>query len=87
MQLIDECEQFKRKEYSGTLGYIDQQGDFTLSVLIRTLVYNSKTKRLSFAVGSAITHLCDPEKEYEECMLKAGALLKAVNGTILSPAS
>lgn len=82
MQLSDEYEQFKRKEYSGTLGYIDQKGDFTLSVLIRTLVYDSKTKRLSFAVGSAITHLCEPEKEYEECLLKANALLQAVNGSI-----
>ncbi len=82
MQLINEYEQFKRKEYSGALGYIDQKGDFTLSVLIRTLVYDTKTKRLSFGVGSAITHLCDPEKEYEECLLKAKALLKAVNGTI-----
>lgn len=82
MQLSDEFEQFKRKEYSGALGYVDEKGDFTLSVLIRTLVYNSRTKRLSFAVGSAITHLCDPEKEYEECLLKASALLKAVNGSI-----
>jgi para-aminobenzoate synthetase component 1 len=82
MQLINEYEQFKRKEYSGALGYIDQNGDFTLSVLIRTLVYNEKTKRLSFGVGSAITHLCDPEKEYEECLLKAKALLAAVNGSI-----
>ncbi len=82
MQLIEEFEQFKRKEYSGTLGYIDENGDLTLSVLIRTLVYNTKTKRLSFAVGSAITHLCDPEKEYDECLLKAKALLKAINGSI-----
>jgi para-aminobenzoate synthetase component 1 len=82
MQLIDEYEQFKRKEYSGALGYVDEKGDFTLSVLIRTIVYNSNTKRLSFAVGSAITHLCDPEKEYEECLLKAKALLTAINGSI-----
>lgn len=87
MQLTDEFEQFKRKEYSGTLGYIDEEGNFTLSVLIRTIVYNSKTKRLSFGVGSAITHLCEPEKEYEECLLKAKALLKAINGSILSPVS
>ena len=83
MQLIDDYEQFKRKEYSGALGYINEEGDFTLSVLIRTIVYNSKTNRLSFGVGSAITHLCDPEKEYEECLLKANALLKAINGIIL----
>ncbi|MDZ4664735.1 MAG: anthranilate synthase component I family protein [Bacteroidota bacterium] len=82
MQLIEEFEQFKRKEYSGTLGYINKNGDFILSVLIRTIIYNAKTKRLSFAVGSAITHLCDPEKEYEECLLKAKALLKAINGVI-----
>jgi para-aminobenzoate synthetase component 1 len=87
MQLSEEFEQFCRKEYSGALGYVDQRNDFTLSVLIRTVVYNAKTKRLSFAVGSAITHLCDPEKEYEECLLKAKALLKAINGTILSPVS
>jgi para-aminobenzoate synthetase component 1 len=82
MELIDSHEQFKRNAYSGTLGYINEAGDFTLSVLIRSLVYNSKTKTLSFAVGSAITNLCDPEEEYSECLLKAQALLKAVNGTI-----
>lgn len=82
MELIDETEQFKRKEYSGALGYIDSNGDFDLSVLIRTIVYDQKTKRLSFAVGSAITHLCDAEAEYEECLLKANALIKAINGFI-----
>lgn len=82
MQLIEEFEQFKRKEYSGAMGYVDEKGDFIFSVLIRTLIYNTKTKRLSFAVGSAITHLCDAEKEYEECLLKAKALLKAINGSI-----
>lgn len=82
MELIDENEQFKRKEYSGALGYIDEQGNFDLSVLIRTIVYDQKTKRLSFAVGSAITHMCDAEAEYEECLLKANALIKAINGVI-----
>jgi para-aminobenzoate synthetase component 1 len=82
MALIDSHEQFSRSAYSGTLGYIKPNGDFTLSVLIRTLVYDEKTKTLSFAVGSAITHLCDPEEEYKECLLKAQGMLKAVNGVI-----
>lgn len=82
MELIDETEQFKRKEYSGAIGVIDQNGNFNLSVLIRTIVYDQQTKRLSFAVGSAITHLCDPEAEYDECLLKANALIKAINGFI-----
>jgi para-aminobenzoate synthetase component 1 len=82
MELIDDTEQFKRKEYSGALGVIDQSGNFNLSVLIRTIIYDQQTKRLSFAVGSAITHMCDPEAEYEECLLKANALIKAINGII-----
>jgi para-aminobenzoate synthetase component 1 len=82
IQLIDEFEQFKRKEYSGAFGYINEEGDFKLSVLIRTIVYDSKSKRLSFAVGSAITHLCDAEAEYEECLLKAKALINSIKGLI-----
>lgn len=83
MNLIDEVEDFERKYYSGAMGIIDEDEDFELSVNIRSIFYNQKTKRLSIAVGSAITHLCDPEKEYEECLLKAEALLKALNATII----
>ena len=82
MQLIDEFENFERNFYSGAMGIIDEKEDFTLAVNIRSIFYNQKTKRLSIAVGSAITHLCDPEKEYEECLLKANALLKALNAKI-----
>ncbi len=82
MELINEYEQFARNNYSGSLGFIESNDNFKLSVLIRSVFYNLKTKRLSIAVGSAITHLCNPEAEYEECLLKADALLKALNGTI-----
>jgi para-aminobenzoate synthetase component I len=54
-----------------------------LSVTIRSIFYNIKTKRLSIAVGGAITYLSDPEKEYEECLLKASALLKVLNAKIV----
>jgi len=82
MELIDDYEDFVRDAYSGAIGFIDSSGNFTLSVLIRSIFYNIKTKRLSFCVGSAITHLCDPEKEYEECLLKAEAMLKALKGVL-----
>ena len=82
MQLIDEFEDFDRNFYSGAMGVIDENEDFTLAVNIRCIFYNQKTKRLSIAVGSAITHLCEPEKEYDECLLKANALLKALNARI-----
>jgi para-aminobenzoate synthetase component 1 len=82
MQLIDEFEGFDRNFYSGAMGVIDENEDFTLAVNIRCIFYNQKTKRLSIAVGSAITHLCEPQKEYDECLLKANALLQALNATI-----
>lgn len=82
MQLIDEFEDFERNFYSGAIGVIDENEDFTLAVNIRSIFYNQKTNRLSIAVGSAVTYLCEPEKEYDECLLKANALLKALNARI-----
>jgi para-aminobenzoate synthetase component I len=82
MNLIDKFENFERNYYSGAMGLIQPNGDFELSVNIRCIFYNEKTKRISIAVGSAITHLCDPEKEYEECLLKAQALLRALNAKL-----
>ncbi len=82
MQLIDEFEDFERNFYSGAMGVINKKEDFTLAVNIRSIFYNQKTKRLSIAVGSAITYLCEPEKEYDECLLKANAMLTALNGII-----
>jgi para-aminobenzoate synthetase component I len=82
MNLISSTENFDRNYYSGAMGFVQPNGDFELSVVIRSIFYNSATRYLSFAVGSAITHLCDPEKEYEECLLKAKALLEALNAEI-----
>jgi len=82
MQLIDEFEENARGIFSGSIGYMDPCGDMDMNVVIRTLVYNKKTKYLSLSVGSAITIDADPEKEYEECMLKITPMLRAlgVNG-------
>ncbi len=82
MQLIDEAENSKRQIYSGSIGYVLPNGDFDLNVVIRTMIYDKKNKYLSFMVGSAITAASDPEKEHEECLIKASAMLKAINGTL-----
>ena len=78
MQLISEYEMTKRGLYSGTVGYITPDGDFDFCVVIRSLLYNSDNRYLSFQTGSAITHDSIPEKEYEESMLKAKALIAAL---------
>jgi len=74
MQLIDQYEQSKRGIFSGTVGYISPEKDFDFNVVIRSLMYNQTDQYLSYQVGSAITAKSDPEKEYEECLLKANAI-------------
>ncbi len=79
MQLIEKHEAFKRGIYSGSIGYIDPSGDFDFNVIIRTLIYNKKKKYLSCPVGGAITINSDPEKEYEECLIKVKGILDKMN--------
>ncbi len=74
MELIEQYEDAKRGLYSGTVGYIKSNGDFDFNVVIRSILYNSSSKKISYFVGGAITSLSDPEKEYDECLLKAKAI-------------
>ncbi|MEO5675183.1 MAG: anthranilate synthase component I family protein, partial [Chitinophagales bacterium] len=78
MQLIDKYEKVKRGLFSGSAGYITPGGDFDFNVVIRSLLYNRESRYLSFQTGSAITHDCNPEKEYEECLLKAQAIMSTL---------
>jgi para-aminobenzoate synthetase component 1 len=79
MQLIDEYELYNRGPYSGALGYMTEKGDFDLSVLIRSIFYDEQKQYLSFTVGSAITAMCNAEDEYEECLLKAKAMIQVLS--------
>ena len=85
MELIEQYENSKRGLYSGTVGYIKPNGDFDFNVVIRSILYNRSTKKMSYFVGSAITHLSDPEKEYEECLLKAKAINEVLNKSLPNP--
>lgn len=78
MKLIDQFEDFKRGIYSGSIGYFTPNGDFDFNVIIRSIIYDDVTKEISCPVGSAITYYCDPEKEYEECLLKVETMRKAL---------
>ena len=74
MKIIEELESFKRGLYSGAVGYFTPQGDFDFNVVIRSILYNATKKYVSYSVGGAITAQAIPEKEYEECLLKAKAM-------------
>lgn len=79
MQLIEKYENFKRGVFSGTIGYINPNGDFEFNVVIRTLLYNHNKQVLSCGVGGAITIHSDPEKEYQECLTKVGKIFEGLN--------
>jgi len=74
MKIIENLEETKRGLYSGAVGYFTPEGDFDFNVVIRSILYNQENQYVSFSVGSAITAQSIPEKEYEECLLKAKAM-------------
>ncbi len=78
MQLIEYYEAFKRSIFSGAIGYITPWQDFDFNVVIRSFLYNLTTGKLTLPVGSAITYDADPDKEYEECMLKIEKLKRCL---------
>ncbi len=78
MNIIEDLEVSARGLYSGALGYIKPSGDFDFNVVIRSLIYDTNTKYLSFHVGSAITSKSKILNEYDECLLKAEAMISVL---------
>jgi len=78
VELIARYERSRRGLFSGAVGYITPEGDFDFNVVIRSLLYNSQTHYLSYQVGSGITFYSDPAAEYEECLVKAAGIRKAL---------
>jgi para-aminobenzoate synthetase component 1 len=82
MKIIEEQEATKRGLYSGAVGYFTPAGDFDFNVIIRSILYNETEKYVSYSVGGAITAKSIPEKEYEECLLKAKAMKQVLLNSI-----
>lgn len=79
MELIEKYELSKRGAYSGSFGYLSPEGEFDFNVIIRSILYQESSKHLSFQVGGAITYAADANEEYEECMLKASAIIQTLS--------
>ncbi|WP_209331686.1 anthranilate synthase component I family protein [Lunatimonas salinarum] len=74
MELIDYYEDFRRGWFSGSMGYIDDLGNFDWNVVIRSVLMDVASGRFYFGVGSAVTIDANPESEYEECLLKSQSI-------------
>ena len=81
MKHIEMLESDMRGWYSGSVGYIDPEGNFDLNVIIRSMIYDRITQRLSFSVGGAITIDSDPQQELSETRLKAKAITEILGLT------
>jgi len=78
MKLIDVAEDQARGLFSGTLGFFAPDGTGDMNVVIRSVFHDQGEGTASLLTGSAITALCDPEAEYEECEVKARSVINAL---------
>jgi anthranilate synthase component 1 len=76
MEIIAELEPEKRGPYAGAVGYFAYSGNMDMAIAIRTMVVKNGTAYVQ--AGGGIVYDSIPEKEYEESMNKARALLKAL---------
>ncbi len=76
MQIIRELETSPRGAYTGSMGYINLDGDTDLNILIRTLTVSGQD--LCFSAGAGIVADSDPERELHETRAKAKGLLDAM---------
>ena len=75
MELIEKYETTKRSLFSAAYGYITPNADFDFNVVIRSILYDEINNYISVMVGGAITINSDPKSEYEECLVKAKAMI------------
>jgi anthranilate synthase component 1 len=75
-EIIDDLEGAKRGVYGGAVGYVDFAGNMDLCIGIRMAVM--KDGRVHVQAGAGIVADSVPDKEYDECMSKAGAMIDAL---------
>ncbi|WP_306329220.1 aminodeoxychorismate synthase component I [Streptomyces venezuelae] len=84
MEIIDRLEEGPRGVYSGALGWFALSGAADLSIVIRTIVLADG--RAEFGVGGAIVSLSDQEEEFTETVVKARAMVTALDGSAVAGA-
>ncbi len=76
IEIIDELEPVRRGVYTGAIGYWDVRGDCDWNIAIRTIV--ARDGIASFHAGGGIVADSTPEAEYEETLVKASGMMRAL---------
>ena len=74
MEIISELEQMPREAYTGSVGYVSQNGKMDFNILIRSFIH--KDQNLTFRAGAGIVFDSDPVNELAETRHKAQGLIK-----------
>jgi len=77
MEIIAELEREKRGPYAGAVGYFDFSGNLDTAIAIRTVII--KDNIVYIQAGAGIVADSIPEREYQESLAKAQALLAAID--------
>ncbi|MBU4376910.1 MAG: anthranilate synthase component I [Candidatus Omnitrophica bacterium] len=76
MEIIDELEPVRRSTYAGCVGYFSFSGNIDTCITIRTILV--KDNKAYVQAGAGIVADSKPDKEYQETLNKARALIKAI---------
>ncbi len=80
MEIIDELEKAKRSPYAGCVGYLTADGEMDTCIVLRTALV--KDGRLYVQSGAGIVYDSVPEKEQQECINKAKAIVRAAEEAV-----
>ncbi len=75
MEVIEEIENIKRSFYAGCVGYFASNGDMETCITLRSALI--KDGKIYLQAGAGIVFDSDPKSEYQECINKAQALMRA----------
>ncbi len=78
MAIIAELEQEARGAYTGSMGYLNLNGDMDLNILIRTITTDAE--HITLRAGAGLVADSDAEKELQETAHKARGMLLAIEG-------
>ena len=75
MEIIEEIEKVKRSFYAGCVGYFASNGDMETCITLRSALI--KDGKIYLQAGAGVVFDSDPQSEYQECINKAQALIRA----------
>jgi anthranilate synthase component 1 len=76
MEIIEELEPSRRGAYGGSFGYVAYDGHMDVALTLRTIVIANE--EIHIQAGAGVVYDSNPTAEYQECLSKARAMLKAV---------